>query len=126
MIRQLSRQELEPFLNPGKTVEVFLGRCNDDKEVIAWVSLHKAEDKQVEVTYHEVYDEGSLAWLDVYSFYHTNPEETEFSKRQFHGVEEAVRFLMANHGLTQPHFFTAGGIQVAYELLLRSEGMKSN
>lgn len=121
MNRNLIQQEVEALLNSGKAVEVFLGRISDDNEIISWLDLQKTKGNLVEVTYYEVYDKGSLEWLDLYAFSFVDPD-MEFESNQFETVEEAIRFIKGKYKLTKPKFLTRGAIQTEYENLLIAEG----
>jgi hypothetical protein len=120
MNRVLTPQEIEPLLNARKTIEVFLGRINEDNEIISWIDLQKNKKNFVEVTYYEVYDEGSLEWLDLYAFSFVDPD-MEFETEQFEKVEDAIVFIKEKYLLSEPEFLLRGGIQAKYEKLLISE-----
>jgi hypothetical protein len=123
MTEYLSPQEISPLLNTGKTIEVFLGRSNDDNEIISWVDFQKIKNGLYEVTYYEVYDEGSLEWLDLYAFSFVDPD-MEFEINRFENVEDAIGFIKKRYTSTEPKFLKIGGIQNEYEKLLISEGQE--
>jgi hypothetical protein len=121
MIKYLIQDEIISLINAGKTIEVFLGRISDDKEVISWLDLQKTNNYLVKTTYYEVYDEGNLEWLDLYAFTFVDPD-MEFETNQFNNVEDAINFIKEKYKLAEPKFLTRGGIQKEYEKLLISEG----
>jgi hypothetical protein len=121
MTKYLSPQEILSLLNTGKSIEVFLGRISDDNEIISWVDLQKAKDGLIEVTNYEVYDEGSLEWLDLYAFSYVDPD-MEFENNQFENVEDAIEFIKKKYLSAVPKFLIRGEIQTEYEKLLISEG----
>jgi len=117
----MNEQEVEIYLNQGKTIEVFLGKISDDNEIISWIDLQKTKDNLVTVTYYEVFDEGNLDWLDLYAFSFVDPD-MDFETNEFASTEEAIKYIKENYQLTEPKFLVRGGIQIEYEKLLISEG----
>jgi hypothetical protein len=103
MTRYLNEQEIGTHINLGKTIEVFFGRNNEDNEIISWLDLQKVENNQIQVTYYEVYDEGSLDWLDLYAFSFVDPD-MEFETKKFNDVEDAVKYVKEKYNLPEPKF----------------------
>lgn len=123
MIQYLTQQEAGTLLNLGKTIEVFLGRNSEDKEIVSWIGLQNSKNNRVEVSYYEVYDEGSLDWLDLYAFSFLDPD-MDFETKKFNNVEEAINHIKEKYNLPEPKFLNRGGIQDEYKKLLISEGRK--
>ena len=121
MNRSLSEIEIETLINLGKTVEAFLGRINEDKEIVSWIDLRKTKKGRVKLTYHEVYDEGSLEWLDLYAFTLVDPD-MDVETYKFDSVQDALKFIKEKYNVHEPKFLNSGVIQDEYKKLLISEG----
>ncbi|MFO6421800.1 hypothetical protein [Motilimonas sp. KMU-193] len=66
--RYLTLQEAESSLNRGKTVEVFLGSfAHDSAKCIRWVSFSKSASG-ITGSLWEAFDQGTIDYLDVYTF----------------------------------------------------------
>ncbi|KAA5539653.1 hypothetical protein [Adhaeribacter rhizoryzae] len=121
MTRYLTEQEIGTLLNLSKTIEVFFGRNKEDNEIISWVDLQKGKNNRIQVNYYEVYDEGSLDWLDLYAFSFVDPDKY-FETEEFKNIEDAVKHIKEKYNMPEPKFLNRGGIQDEYEKLLIAEG----
>jgi hypothetical protein len=121
MRKYLDEKEVNTLLNLGKTVEVFLGRINEDKEVIGYLTLSKTKEEKIEVIYIQHYDDGNLEFLDLYSFSYVDPD-MDFETNYFDNTEKAIKYIQERFLLGKINFVNAGIIQVEYAELLKSEG----
>jgi hypothetical protein len=121
MGRYLDNQTVKTYLNLGKTIEVFLGRISDNREIISFLEFKKTNTNNIEVTYIEVYDEGNLEFLDLYSFSFVDPD-MNFEKFNFENIDSAIEFIRDKFKLNEIKFVNAGIIQDEYADLLKSEG----
>jgi hypothetical protein len=121
MRKYLDENEVNTHLNLGRTVEVFLGRINEDKEIISYLTLSKTKEQKIEVTYIEHYDEGNLEFLDLYSFSYVDPD-MDFETNHFDNTEKAIKYIKERFRLGKINFVNAGIIQDEYAELLKAEG----
>jgi len=121
MSKYLDEQEVNTYLNLGRAVEVFLGRINEDKEVISYLTLSKTKEDKINVTYIEHYDEGSLEFLDLYAFSYVDPD-MNCEANHFDSTEIAIKYIQERFQLNKIHFVNEGIIQDEYAELLKSEG----
>ena len=119
MRKQLTLQEVNSTLSRGKTVEIFLGRINEDKEIISWLGVELVDGLIVTTQYY-VYDEGNLNYLDLYSFSYVDPD-MEFPRHEFNTLEQAFVFLESRYKMPSPKFVNSGLIQNEYKDLLGQE-----
>lgn len=120
MRRYLNQTETNTHLNLGKTIEVFLGRILDDKNIISYLGLTKENDK-IKVERIDHYDEGSLDFIDLYAFSYVDPN-MEFETNNFNNINETVEFIRTKFNITEVKFLNAGIIQDEYADLIKSEG----
>jgi hypothetical protein len=120
MRKYLDENEVNTYLNLGRTVEVFLGRINEDKEIISYLALSKTKEQKIEVTYIEHYDEGNLEFLDLYSFSYVEPD-MDFEMNHFDNTDKAIRHIKERFRLGKINFVNAGIIQDEYAELLKAE-----
>lgn len=74
MVRHLTKDNVENALGRGKTVEVFLGRCErDGQRGIRYLTVCLIDDK-LEMRLYEREDCGDPNFLDLYEFGPLNPE----------------------------------------------------
>lgn len=120
MRRYLILPEVESTLNRGKSVEVFLGRINEDTEILSWLSIERP-GRYIVVIHYDVYDEGDLDFLDIYSFSYVDPD-MDFEKHRFKEISEAVEFIKTKYNLTDVNIVNEGVSQKEYkDLLLREK-----
>jgi hypothetical protein len=115
-MKYLDDIEIRTLINLGKTLELFLGRSVDDKEVINWISLAKGTNEKIDVSVYSVFDEGDLDNLDIYSFTPVDPDEF-FATWKFPSLDEAVTFIRDNYKLTDLKFVNQGVTQQEYKRL---------
>jgi hypothetical protein len=123
MRRYLDKAEAKSYLNAGKTIEVFLGRANEDKEIISYLSILKTKDNLYRLHIIEQFDEGDLNYTDVYSFSFVDPD-MEFPTHFFDNFQILEQFISESFGLVEIKFVNSGIIQSEYEDLLKSESEK--
>jgi len=121
MSRYLIKEEIITLLNLGKPVEAFLGRLSDDEEILTWISLEKSKENQIVLNINEVYDEGSLDYLDIYDFSFVD-SDMDFETLEFADLENAIEFIKDRFKFTECKFLTKGVIQDEYKKLLLTEG----
>ena len=121
MGRYIDKQQINTYLNLGKTIEVFLGRINIDRTVLSYLELTKTKNTKIQLTIFEHYDEGNLNWLDIYDFSYIDPDE-EFETIEFDDVENAIEEIKARFQLDEVKFVNQGVIQDEYRDLLNLEG----
>ena len=120
MRRYLILPEVESALNRGKSVEVFLGRINEDPEIISWLSIEKS-GRYIVVTQYDVYDEGDVEFIDIYSFSYVDPD-MDFEEYSFDDLDEAVAFIKTRFNLNEINIVNAGVVQEEYrDLLIREK-----
>ena len=123
MSKYLDSQTVDAYLNLGKTIEVFLGRISDDNEIISYLDLQKTKSGDLQVTYYEHYDEGSLDILDLYSFSFVDPD-MNFENYTFQNIDLVTEYIRNRYKLNEVKFVNVGVIQNEYEELLKSERQK--
>ena len=121
MGRYIDKQQINTYLNLGKTIEVFLGRINIDRAVLSYLELTKTKNNKIQLTIFEHYDEGNLNWLDIYDFSYIDPDE-EFETIEFDDIENAIEEIKARFQLNEVKFVNQGVIQDEYKDLLKLEG----
>ena len=121
MSEYLDKQTVKTYLNLGKTIEIFLGRISEDKEIISYLDLQKTKSGELELTYYELYDEGSLEYLDLYSFSFVDPD-MNFETYNFENIDLVIEFIRDRYKINDIKFVNAGLIQDEYRELLKSEG----
>lgn len=121
MKKYIDKQTVSTYLNLGKTIEVFLGRISNDKSIICYLDIVRTKDTDIELTYYEVYDEGNLEFLDLYSFSSVDPD-MDFETYRFDHIDRVIEFIHERFKVTEIKFVNAGIIQNEYEDLLISEG----
>jgi len=78
--RYLTLKEAESSLNRGKTVEIFLGPfTHDSKKCIRWASFSKCAPGIAGCLW-EAFDQGTIDYLDVYTFESLSGEYDEPTK----------------------------------------------
>ncbi|UFH52192.1 hypothetical protein [Spirosoma sp. KNUC1025] len=121
MARYLDKQALQAKLNFGKEVEVFLGRDNEDKNIISFLVLRKQNEK-IGIYHYQCFDEGGLDYLDIYSFSEVEEKDT-YQVLELDSIEDAVEFIKTQYSLVEVRFVNQGVSQEEYKDLLQSEGV---
>jgi hypothetical protein len=121
MTKYLDRQTVNTYLNLGRTIEVFLGRICENKQIIRYLSFEKLSNGKIEVTLLEHYDEGNIDLLDIYSFTYVDPD-MDFKTFLFDNIDNAIDFISDEFSLNEIKFINAGMIQDEYAELLKFEG----
>jgi len=115
-MRYLTEIEITTLINPGKTLELFLGQSQHDKDILNWIEICKGRKEAIELNSYSVYDEGDIDHLDLYSFSPVNPEE-DFETIEFPTLESALVFIRKKYQLTDLRFVNQGMIQDEYKAL---------
>jgi len=115
--RYLTLLEAETSLSRGKTVEIFLGpfTCNSEK-CIRWASLSKSE-AGVAGNLWEVFDQGSIGYVDVYTFDSPSGEYYEPIKSV---AAETIKSAALELGIKDFNFINQGIVQEEYADFLSS------
>ena len=121
MNKYLDLTTVQSYLNLGKTMEVFLGRISEDKEVISYIDLKRTESGEFEINHYELFDEGGLEFVDLYSFSSFDPD-MGFETHTFDSIDLVIEFIHDISKLNEIKFLNAGLIQDEYKKLLISEG----
>lgn len=115
--RYLTIQEAESSLNRGKLVEIFLGPFTfDSKKCIRWASFSKNESG-VTGSLWEVLDQGSIDYLDVYTFESLAGEYDQPAKTI---SSESLKSAMSVLNVDNLNFINQGIVQDEYADYLSS------
>ncbi|WP_394393207.1 hypothetical protein [Shewanella woodyi] len=109
--RYLTLQEAESSLNRGKAVEIFLGSFNHDSEkCVRWASFSKSASG-VTGSLWEAFDQGSIDYLDIYTFDSPSGEYDETTKsvtaENLKSAASALKiddFNFVNQGMVQDEY----------------------
>ncbi|MES9903814.1 MAG: hypothetical protein ABW168_14205 [Sedimenticola sp.] len=109
--RYLTLQEAQETLRRGKSVEIFLGGFEFNSEkCIRWASFNGSESEVIGSLW-ESYDQGSVNYIDVYTFDSPSGEYDEPVKVvHSSGLESAAKEL----GVCELNFVNQGVIQDEY------------
>jgi hypothetical protein len=121
MRRYLDSNEANTYLNLGRTIEVFLGRIMEDKEVISYLTLLRKADGHIEMQLIDHYDEGNLEYTDIYDFSYVDPDMS-FETINFGNLEQCKDFIRKRFHLDEIGFVNAGLCQEEYADLIKEEG----
>lgn len=115
MSKYLTEEQLKSNLNAGKGIEQWLGYYEEDDEtILKWVRIYSENTSGYSVMYVECYDQGSLEFLDIYSFTVVNPDEPYGVINTFSSIDEAVAFSIEEHSALRDDFVGDGMIQDEY------------
>jgi hypothetical protein len=109
--RYLTLQEAESALNRGKTVEIFLGPFTlNSEKCIRWASFSKSETG-ITGSLWEAFDQGSIDYVDVYTFDSPTGEYDEPTKSV---TAETIKSSALELGINNFNFINQGIVQDEY------------
>ncbi len=120
MTKYLDEVTAATYLRLGKTIEIFLGRSFEDNEILNFIEINNDNRDAVSVTLLQVFDEGSLEYLDLYSFSYVDPD-MDFETYTFPDFSSAKKYIKEKFELQEFTFLPQGGSQAEYERLLLKE-----
>ncbi|MBD1397521.1 hypothetical protein H9Q13_10115 [Pontibacter sp. JH31] len=108
------------FIKSYASYEALLGRLDEDRRVITWVSLKKIKTNQVELAYHKVMDKWQGRFDDIYNFSPYMDGRTSPVLR-FENFESAAEDIRNTYELEKLRFVRKGKLKAEYRRLLSSE-----
>ena len=121
-MRYLQGMHLDYAISAGKTVEQFLGAFErDGDQAIRYLTIRK-QGERFWLHNHEVYDEGSEDYLDLYAFEYLEMPEDRFEPfpTEFNTMEDALRYASAEFGADSRRWVNKGVVQDEYSDFIRS------
>src|SRR5687768_5931183 len=117
----LTEHHIGAALSAGRHVEQFLPPRNEVGEtVIRWLDLSCDDDSYI-LSLHEVFDNGSPDYLDVYSFDLVTPDEGPV-RHSFPSLKDALEFAASTYAAPKNNYVSQGLIQDEYAAYLLKSG----
>ena len=121
-MRHLAESDVARALRSGGEVEQFLPpREEGGYRALSWVCVKKDRDGTFSISRYDVFDEGDLDHLDLYSFSYINPDEPHESRSGLPSAEMALIMAEEQFGATRIKYVNAGIIQDEYADFLRTQ-----
>jgi hypothetical protein len=122
-MRYLSKSEAVRLANANRAIEQFLSPKEEaGVRVLSWVCIEKEREGGFLVSRFDVFDEGNLEHLDLYSFSFVDPDSPCEEVRGLETASSAVDVAVARFGANADKFVNAGVIQDEYADFLRAVG----
>jgi len=114
--RYLHGMHLEYTIRNGKTVEQFLGGFDHAGEKAVRYLTIRRQGEEFWLHNHEIYDEGSLDYLDIYAFEYLDMPESRFEPYpiKFNSMEDALRYATSEFGASEDRWVNKGVVQSEY------------
>ncbi|EDY16957.1 conserved hypothetical protein [Chthoniobacter flavus Ellin428] len=117
-MRHLTESNIQSALQRGRYVEQLIRPTTiNDAGVLRWLEL-RATDDQFTLTLHEVFDDGSPDYLDVYSFERISPDDDPM-RHSFSTLEDALAFAESSYSAARDRYVNQAVIQDEYADYLR-------
>jgi hypothetical protein len=114
-MRYLSESDLFSTLSSGGTVEQFLPpRVESEYRALRWISITRGDTDLFSVSRYEVFDEGDLNHLDLYSFSFVDPDEPSVEYPDLPSAESALLIAERKFGADRRKYVSIGIIQDEY------------
>lgn len=118
MPRHLTIDQIQSAIGRGKSVEQFLGIS--DKGIVSWLELRPSSDG-IELWHFEVFNNGSLDYLDLYSFDSTNEDQPERPIGYYTTIAAALDNAGSTFGADLARWVNYSLIQDEYRDLLSAQ-----
>src|SRR4051812_46654357 len=117
----LTDHHIRAALSAGLGVEQFLTPRSDRGEtIIRWLDLSCDGDTYI-LSLHEVFDDGSRDYVDVYSFEKVAPDEAPV-RHSFPSLRGALEFAASTYAAPKNNYVSQGFIQDEYAAYLLKTG----
>jgi len=96
-------------------------RQEGEDRVLRWLAITHRKDGRIAIEIHEVCDEGSTGWIDVYDFSSLDPNE-EWTEHVFDDPQQALDFA-ASLGASPDRFVNEGIVRFEYRDSLQGSAL---
>jgi hypothetical protein len=117
----LTEHHIGAELSARRRVEQFLPpRSEGGVTILRWLDLSCEDDSYI-LSLHEVFDDGSPDYVDVYSFEQVAPDEAP-ARHSFPSLSQALEFAASTFAAPKNNYVSQGLIQDEYAAYLLKSG----
>lgn len=118
----LDKIQVVPHLEKTNVVEQFLRHRNEDGGgILQFIRIEKDKFGNFVLSAHEVFDEGTPDFLDIYEFTSMDPDNPFGVFFEFETAAAAVEHACEKLNARYDHFVANGMVQVAYKEIVHPD-----